>query len=114
MRKRRTKLIIDERQGDTEDETGGFGGGQWVEVDRIWGAVTFTTGSREQQEGRIKGHVPVRVEIPFLLPVNELRQNTKRIRFLDDTVLIIHSIYNDQMKNRTRIIQGVINTLETA
>lgn len=111
--RRSEKVIIQERQGDTKDDNAGFDGGSWVDLKTVWGMVRPNTGRREFEDGQLNGNIPYQVELSYnqnlvasFLADEGLSNRKKRLKLIDNTLITIHSVINDKMRNKTLLITG--------
>lgn len=111
--RRHSKVVIQERQGDTKDDNAGPDGGNWVDIKTIWGEVLPNNGAKEFEDGQLNGNVPYRVRISFnqnlvasFSAAQGLNTSKKRLKLIDDTLIYIHSVINERMRNKTILITG--------
>lgn len=112
------KVIIQEWQGDTEDDVGGLSGGAWVEIKRSWAKVVpgkviqGTGGRREFEQGQINDNLPYSIEMSYmqnLVGFGATEGLNKRFRLvlLDGSIITIHSIKNVKQRRKKILITGL-------
>ncbi len=111
--RRHTKIVIQEKQGDVEDDNAGVGGGSWVALKTIWGRVIPGGGKREFEAGQLNGKVPYQLEISYnqnlvsdFIADEGMSTRKKRFVLVDGTTITPHSVINKDLRNRTILITG--------